>query len=226
MRKILAITLTVAGLAGCNDPKAPSNQHFAKALNDHFAKNPACIDLYMFGDVHPDNGSGTGSAFPARFSSKPAFGMVNPEVKQADAFVSAGLLIEQDTVFQQKLMFGSGTQPIPVRSYDLTDKGRAALAKPQASNQQEIFGNAPHFCYGTPEVVAVERYTQPASMMGFTVSHVIYTYHLKDVPDWARDPAIAVAFPEVQQSLAGSTDGSDDVVLTSNGWAEGHEAMR
>lgn len=224
MRTMLAVALTVTALGGCSDPKSPSNEHFAKALNDHLAKNPACIDLALFGDVHPDGGNS--SAFPVYFSAKPAFGMVNPGLKQADALLSAGLLTERDTVIQQKFAFGPGTQPVPVKSYDLTDAGHAVFAKSQAGSHQDVFSSEPRFCYGTPEVVKVERYTEPASMMGFTVSHVVYAYHLKDVADWVHSTAIAAAFPAVQPSLADSIDGSDDVVLTSNGWAEEHEAMR
>ena len=205
MRKMLTIAMALVGLGGCDDPKSPSNQHFAKALNDHFARNPACIDLIMFGDVHPD--SGNSSAFPAYFNSKPVFGMINPELKQADALVSAGLLVEQDTIVQQKLMFGSGTQSIQVKSYDLSGTGRALLAKSKASNHLYMDNNTSNFCYGTPEVVKVDQYTEPASMMGFTVSHVIYTYHLTNVLSWARDPAVGAAFPAVQQSLANSIDG-------------------
>jgi hypothetical protein len=43
-------------------------------------------------------------------------------------------------------------------------------------------------------------------MMGMTISQVSYKYHLADLPDWAKNPKVKSAFPDLARSTAESLD--------------------
>lgn len=55
-------------------------------------------------------------------------------------------------------------------------------------------------------------------MMGMTISQVSYKYHLADLPDWAKNPKVKSAFPDLARSTAESLDAKAALVLTKDGW--------
>ncbi len=60
--------------------------------------------------------------------------------------------------------------------------------------------------------------TQPADMIVMPLSQVSYKYHLTDLPDWAKNPKMKAAFPDLARNTAESLDGRVAVVLTNDGW--------
>ena len=81
-------------------------------------------------------------------------------------------------------------------------------------------------CYGTPEVVEIINFTEPADAMGVTVSNVQYIYRLVDVAPWASDTALTTQFEWLPERIA--SDGiekDDDLIITTNGWAH-HSVLK
>lgn len=77
------------------------------------------------------------------------------------------------------------------------------------------------FCVGRPEVVEVQKWTTPADLGGATSTQITYTWHLTDVPGWARNPA----FANIQGMAKPAEDGAV-AVQTNNGWEVQDQEIR
>jgi hypothetical protein len=92
---------------------------------------------------------------------------------------------------------------------DLTPKGQVLFK-----------ANGGYLCYGRVALVKVDNYSVPTQMMGMTLSEVNFTYHIVDIPEWARDKAIAAVLtplgkaPNERQMLHGTAT----LVLYNDGW--------
>lgn len=64
--------------------------------------------------------------------------------------------------------------------------------------------SAPHFCYGHRNVTAIDSFTPLAPANGFNETQVTYHYAMKDVPVWAKTPAVQEVFPDMAAKVAGS----------------------
>ncbi len=114
------------------------------------------------------------------------------EMAQLDSLVGAKLLEK-------------GTEPaIHIARYSVTDYGQKS---------------APRFCYGFRHVVAIESSTAPAKAAdGFNESQVTYRYTLQDTPVWAKNEAVAAAYPEMAKALAGESTATVTLAQTGVGW--------
>jgi len=65
--------------------------------------------------------------------------------------------------------------------------------------------SAPHFCYGHRNVTAIDTSTPLTPTNGFNQTQVTYHYSMKDVPIWAKTPAVQQAFPDMAAKTMGST---------------------
>ncbi|MFT8420512.1 MAG: hypothetical protein ABF665_03170, partial [Gluconacetobacter sp.] len=195
------------------------------ALNAHFVKQPRCVDLMTMGAIEAADDAKK-AAFPIYFPVQRGQSFGGSPTTQVDALVSAGLLKTSTTSVAMPKMFGNDTQSEQVTAYDLTDKGRKASEIAAKVPRDAFFGDAPRFCYGTPEIIEIQQFTEPAAVMGVTASHATYTYRLKDKADWTQNPAVQAAFPQIKRDMANAIDGQDDLILTNNGWVEQHEVMQ
>ncbi|AYJ87427.1 hypothetical protein D3Y57_17700 [Sphingomonas paeninsulae] len=141
-----------------------------------------------------------------------------------DLFASAGLLNTKTgtiDITRPKFTGPPTRQTLAVRIYDLTAMGQKALRHPDAQ-PNAVFGPlGDQFCYGTPQVDAITRFTEPSPVMGTTVSSVRYRYRLKDKADWATLPSMIAAFPILAKTTAADgAEGRTTLVLTSSGWVD------
>jgi len=112
------------------------------------------------------------------------------------AFVKMGFLnIER----QYRTRMGFFTMTV----YDLTPKGR------------ESFTQGRGFCLGKPELIRVINFTDPGPTG--SVSNVMYSYRLSDVPSWATG-SDGQAFRSRIPGANGEVQRTDTFVLTGNGW--------
>ena len=114
------------------------------------------------------------------------------EIAQLDSLVGAKLLEK-------------GSEPaIHVSRYSVTDYGQKS---------------APRFCYGFRHVVGIESFTPPVKAAdGFNESQVAYRYSLQDTPVWAKDSAVAAAYPEMARALQGKLTANVTLAQTGVGW--------
>ncbi len=193
----LAVT---ALLSGCSDPKAASKDNFKAALQQYY-------------DAHPDCASRS-FTLPAEVEASQTFGR-----RDMDALANAGLLTATQFQKTEPAGFGGKTQNATYIRYQVTDAGAKAIHKGANS-----FLGGTDVCFARRNIDAIGTFTEPADMMGVRASRVSYTYSLKDIASWAKDPAIQEAFPEIKRALAASTaEATDGLVLTNDGWKQEHE---
>ena len=218
------IPLGTAGLmlAGCSDPKAPSKANFKAAINKWGETSPVCFAL-PDGDVKAAGADD--KPFPIYVDQSPsrnAFDLQNRKRLQdrLDTLVAAGALRASAETIKVKLYFSFDNKlnDLQVRAYNLSDEGTKALRRDVSPFGDH--GRWPSLCYGTPTVDEIVEFSEPNSAMGMTVSEVSYTYHLKDVPSWARDARINQAFPEIAKAKVPGRTGKTSVILMNDGWKD------
>ena len=109
--------------------------------------------------------------------------------------------------------------------YKFSAKGKAFL-RPAALETGAFNTGAGQLCYGTPQVVEIINFTEPAEAMGVKVSSVQYTYKLVDIAPWANDSAISKQYEWLPERISNpSIAKDDDLVLTKTGWAH-HSVLK
>lgn len=218
MKVVPFLALSITALAGCSNAKEANKSNFAHAINDWIEKGPPCLNV-------PD---GTVTAPGQKYDALPAYVEATPMKQQfaeearqrrlapLDALVDAGIMKKLTTEIEQRNMFGGAERKVAVIAFDLTDRGKAAYSKD--AGPSTMGGKRTGLCYGKPHVDEVTNFTQPSDMMGMTLSQVSYKYHLTDLPDWAKNPKVKAAFPDLARNTAESLDGKAAVVLTNDGW--------
>jgi hypothetical protein len=77
---------------------------------------------------------------------------------------------------------------------------------------------APHFCYGHRNVTSIDSSTPLAPANGFNETQVTYHYTMKDVPVWAKTPAVQAAFPDMGAKVTGPTEDKATLAQTRVGF--------
>lgn len=219
MRIVMAVCGAALALAGCSDPKAANKDNFKTAINDWIEKEPPCLSVPRSA-ITPTAASD--EPFPRYTDARPVTSELATQSRQReqtpfDALVDAGLLtVKEATISVKAGLFGDQQSEIPVRAYDLSEDGKAAVL---VEGEKTVFSMPSHrFCYGIPTVDEVVQFTEPADAMGVKVSQVSYRYHLKDPPDWATNEKMLAAFPQLARDTAESIEARTAVILTNEGW--------
>jgi len=134
------------------------------------------------------------------------------ERKNLDVLVALGLLkrvsVTRDSQFGRRL---------PDIEYQVTPEGQKYM-------QPHRGGSGFDFCYATPRLERLIRWTAPSGQFGKTMSEATYTYTLTQVAGWARDPRFRAIVPLklILAELDKTTERKSTLVLTNRGW-EGDE---
>ena len=214
----LAVMTALAGLgvlAGCSSKEDASTGNFATGLGHYLdVDGDLCLNIGRF----PNDIDET--ALKAQASSP------NGPAAQMAALQRAGLVSSVDVLtgamaYSDQHVTGRRAM---VRRYTLTTAGRDALRKivgdeVQATGKHEA--ERSDLCYGKMQVGKVIDWDGPTTVDGRKEAVVHYTYEVNHVADWAKTPAIGVAFPAVQNTLGGAGDArlSTTMVLGKDGWA-------
>lgn len=218
MKCASVLILVVAVLGACSNPKAPNKANFEKAINAWIGENPPCIDVPrspVCAVGHADPKAFPLYVEPADSPNPMRRATQERALKPFQALADAGLLkAEQVQINIDGGPFATGPATRTVAAYSLTPEGEEALS----TRTSRMAGQVPAFCYGAPKVKEIVRFTEPADMMGATISRVEYTYQVKDQPAWTRTPALQAAFPQLVRDSADTLEGRAAVVLTNEGW--------
>lgn len=187
-------------LAACGGPARPDEGELRAAIDRHLAETPRCIADIAW-------------RFPAalRREHHPT---LEPDwaamLARLDALVRLGLLRAEPV---EGAAWGR-----PMR-YELTDAGRSAYREFPAG-RWDPRKPAGGFCYGTPEVDSIIRYTEPAEGAGQVQTEVTYSYRLRDVAAWARDAGFLRLYPEIERELGPGAPRQAQAILVraSDGW--------
>ena len=98
--------------------------------------------------------------------------------------------------------------------YTVTTAGESAL-HPGADK----FLGGTDICFAKRDIQKIDGMTIPADAAGLKTMRVTFDYALKNVAPWARESAIAAAFPQIG-TLLGKSGGQavDVLVQTNDGW--------
>ena len=144
--------------------------------------------------------------------------MSSDTLPKLHALTEAGLV--SATPVKIKIMFGEERDGL---RFDLTDAGRKLMEESlkNFNDHQGIFGrNRNILCYGTYKVSEIVRFTEPGDIGGMTASQVFYRRQVKDLPDWAKLPAVQAAWPHIADPSAADEVHQATLILTSDGWIE------
>lgn len=172
--------------AGCKK-NAVDTMAFKSALNSYYANQQECL-----------------WTAPVKFPQQ-ADTSKDEDTKTYDALTDAGLLTRKP---EEKKRFLIGSKQ--VNDYDLSDQGRSSWT-PDPS--QPGYGN---FCYGHPQVSAVDGYT--AEDDTGTRYNVTYHYGPANVPAWANSAEMKTAFPKLASETSGMQTATATLLKTDNGW--------
>lgn len=210
LRQIMNVFISGAALlaAGCggSDPKAATEKNFEIALNAHFKKFRECLTV----GGRPDEGG-----FVKKFTAV----QVDRGGTQVDFFkglVRLGLMETAETTTETRNWGKVITQDYI--SYRFTDKANPFL-RPAELDTGFFATGFKELCFGTPEVIEVTNFTEPADALGVKLSTVKYTYKYVDVAPWANEPVFTSRFKWLPEKIsATSLEGSEDLILTNSGW--------
>ena len=213
--KAILLLSGAALLPACgNDPNAANDTNFERALNTHYAQMKQCVKIGS-----KPNADGIIQEFRTDGS------MQDKQLPFYNGLVNLGLLEAVTYQKDTKNFSGQVTGKADWVGYKFSDYGRTFL-RPAELDRGAMSPGARQLCYGTPEVVEIINFTEPADAMGATVSNVQYTYRLVDVAPWANDPAVTVQDEWLRERIASDViPKDDDLVLTNNGWAH-HTTIR
>ena len=215
LTKAILILSGAALLSACgNDSKAANNANFEKALNAYYAQMKQCVKIGS-----KPNSDGIIQEFRTDGSVQ------DEQLPFYNGLASLGLL--EAVIYQKdtKNFSGQVTGKADWVGYKFSNKGESFL-RPSSLEKGAFRTGARQLCYGTPQVVEIVNFTEPAEAMGAKVSNVQYTYRLVDVAPWASDPALTNQFEWLTERISSdSITKDDDLVLTDNGWAH-HSVLK
>ena len=215
LTKAILLLSGAALLSACgNDPKAANKVNFEKALNAHYAQMKQCVKIGS-----KPNADGIIQEFRADGSVQ------DKQLPFYNGLASLGLL--EAVTFQKdtKNFSGQVMGKVDWVGYKFSDKGRTFL-RPVELDKGALNTGARQLCYGTPQVIEIVNFTEPAEAMGAKVSNVQYTYRIVDVAPWASDQTLSNQFDWLSERISSdSITKDDDLVLTNNGWVH-HSVMK
>jgi len=205
---LLLLSCTALILSACgNNPNEANEVNFEKALNAHYASMKECFQVGS-----KPNDAGIIQEFQTDRSRQ------DKQLPFYNGLMDLGLL--EIVTYQKdvKIFSGQVTGKSDWVGYKFSDKGKSFLRA--AEFDKGFFSTGtPQLCYGTPQVVAVTNFTEPAEVMGVKASSVQYTYKLVDVAPWASSPILPTRFKWLPKRLSNQAiEDDDDLVLTNNGW--------
>jgi hypothetical protein len=215
IKAILLLSGAAFFVTACgNDPKAANEANFEAALNAYYAQMKQCIRV---GSAPNADGIIQQFRTDGRVQDK--------QLSFYNGLVDLGLLDAVSYQKDTKNFSGQVTGKVAWVGYKFSEKGKTFL-RPAELDAGAFSTGARQLCYGTPQVVNIVGFTEPAEAMGVKVSSVQYTYKLVDVAPWANGPALSKQYEWLPERISNpSIAKDDDLVLTNNGWAH-HSVLK
>jgi len=208
VKATLLITGVAVMMSACGDKSQTANKaNFKAALNAHFSKMKEC------------SGVGAGADDQGFIGSFHAEGRdwTAKERERFEVLEKIGVL--EAVRFQKtekSVLNPDATNVVEYVGYKFSAMG-VQYVRPAELDAGSLQAGIPQLCYGTKQVIDVLNFTEPAAVAGVKASNVKFTYKLVDIAPWADSP-------ELKASANNVLEGSEDLVLTNNGWIH-HKGM-
>ena len=210
MKKTVICAAIVAGtlwMAGCSDRNEANEANFKAAITEGVKAEKACLSL----DGPPADLSQGIPVFLAQ--GHPSDAQVVAQKPLLKALSEVGLVTLHVVYREQPGLPMFGAYKEPCIKVDVS-----ARAKPYFQNRPR---GGPSLCFGRFVVDSVDRFSQPSSETGQTVSQVEYTGHLEDFPDWTHAPELTAQSKWLREITAPrKITVKAVVVLTNKGWED------
>jgi len=208
IKAILLLSGAAFFVTACgNDPKAANEANFEAALNAYYAQMKQCIRV---GSAPNVDGIIQEFRTDGRVQDK--------QLSFYNSLVDLGLLDAVSYQKDTKNFSGQVTGKVAWVGYKFSAKGETFL-RPVDLDSGVFSTGARQLCYGTPQVVEITNFTEPAEVMGVKASTIQYTYKIVDVELWANEPTFTSQYDWLAARLSDqSIEADDDLVLTNNGW--------
>ena len=215
IRAVFLLSGAALLVTGCgNDSKAANEDNFEAALNAHYAQMKECIRVGS-----APNAEGIIQEFRTDGRAQ------DKELPFYNGLVDLGLLDAVSYQKDTKNFSGQVTGKADWVGYKFSENGKTYL-RPAALETGTFSTGARQLCYGTPQVVEIVSFTEPAEAMGVKVSSVQYTYKLVDIAPWASQSALSTQYEWMPDRISNPSVGKDDdLVLTNDGWVH-HSALK
>lgn len=215
IKAILLLSGAAFFVTACgNDPKAANEANFEAALNAYYAQMKQCIRV---GSAPNADGIIQQFRTDGRVQDK--------QLSFYNGLVDLGLLDAVSYQKDTKNFSGQVTGKVAWVGYKFSENGNAFL-RPAELDAGAFSTGARQLCYGTPQVVNIVGFTEPAEAMGVKVSSVQYTYRLVDIAPWASQPTLSKQHEWLPERISNpSIAKDDDLVLTNYGWAH-HSVLK
>jgi len=205
-----ALLVTACG----NDPKAANEANFEAALNAHYAQMKQCIRV---GSAPDADGIIQEFRTGVRVQDK--------QLSFYNGLVELGLLDAVTYQKDTKNFSGQVTGKADWVGYKFSESGKTFL-RPAELDKGAFSTGARQLCYGTPQVVEIVGFTEPAEAMGVKVSSVQYIYKLVDIAPWASELTLSNQYEWLPQRISNASIAKDDdLVLTNDGWVH-HSVLK
>jgi hypothetical protein len=210
--KQITVCLLIANslITGCDNSKAANESNFIKAINQALPGE----ELNCF----PAEFS-TGGLFPSsKAISFPIVGIKDREPAYLKPLAKVGLLSSRSVSEQvAEKIFGFKAS---ATEYNLTELGKKFFTTNVGS--QDSKEKESKFCLGEAEVDKIINFTEPQNQSSTATSDVKYTFKIKNIPQWAKDPDVQASIPKVAAILKTKdtpVEATMTLTLTSKGWS-------
>lgn len=88
----------------------------------------------------------------------------------------------------------------------------------EVSDEGKKYLSDNRFCTGKWKLTAVDSFSEPAQMMGATISRVNFRRVMVDAAGWAASKELAKVFPGAFRNIDGEQKSQAVLVLGNDGW--------
>ncbi|VAW82290.1 hypothetical protein MNBD_GAMMA14-144 [hydrothermal vent metagenome] len=140
------------------------------------------------------------------------------EFTDLNEFVKIGLLKKE--ALKPKSSMTRNVDPRVL--YSLTEQGKEISRK-----KEGFLGDTVLLCYGEKVITGVTNFTPPATMGGYTISRVKYTYKVTGIDDWVKNELLMKQYKNLRGELNSANTPLEEeatLMLTNAGWV--HETLQ
>ena len=193
-------------LVGCGSKGDANEKNLSDATNAYLVKKgQLCLGIATKWPVDlQDSDRGPGIVRGSEMSALETIGLVRSH--------------EAETEFTPL----SGTRPVKTKilRYELTDDGKKFYQEKDAIGligEKESRGD---ICFGQQALDSVIKTEGPITVGDRKEMTLYYTYKIKNLADWAKNPDIQKTFPGIVATIngAGKTTMNQNFTLTDQGW--------
>lgn len=202
----ILVVLGAVTLVACGSKTDVNEKNISAAMTQYFAKKGGlCITTRAWPKRVPES----------RFKVKNS--PLSAENKTL-ALEAAGL-VKSEVVEEN-----NAGEKARLLQFTLTDAAKAFIKERDfvtvSTNGSSVTAKHVDICWGRKAVDKIVKWEGPIKLGDYQEILLTYTYRIENLPDWAKNPAVQTAFPEIRTAIADAAgqELKHGIKLTSLGW--------